>query len=211
MPQNTPINGELTFMGSIAGQCSVQAQPIGGALELFLPNQIPTQNQVLAVTALDGFKVTLGWAAPGGGTGVATTFRSVTPLSAAQLIALNTTPVQVIPAPGPNLYINLLSAMAVFTPGTTPYTLTGDPFFVVGPSNAPYVSAFSVGKESGFFTGFFTQTVNPVIMEFGDNYSSTFNFANKAMVIATDLASTAVSGGNGTVLVSCIYTIEATS
>lgn len=61
MAQNIPINGQLTFVGSIAGQCSVQAQPQGGTLTLLLPNVAPNLNQTLTATAVSGFQVTLGW------------------------------------------------------------------------------------------------------------------------------------------------------
>jgi hypothetical protein len=63
--QPTIINGQLTFVGAIAGQVSVQAQPIAGNNLLFnLPNTVPNPNAVISVLSVVGSTVTLGFAPP---------------------------------------------------------------------------------------------------------------------------------------------------
>jgi hypothetical protein len=69
MSKNTIINGQLTFLGSIAGQVAVQAQSIGGDITLNLPNSIPASNQALIATSVNGSAITLGWGSGGSGGG----------------------------------------------------------------------------------------------------------------------------------------------
>jgi len=64
---NTPtiIKGQLTFVGAITGQVSVQAQPVAGNNLLFnLPNTVPNPNQVISVVSVVGSTVTLGFTPP---------------------------------------------------------------------------------------------------------------------------------------------------
>src|SRR5271157_2449586 len=81
--QNATINGTLIFTGTFAGQASLQAQPIGGNLIFQLPNQLPVANQLMAVEAISGSIVTLGWANPSS----APSFSSITGLLALAQIA----------------------------------------------------------------------------------------------------------------------------
>jgi hypothetical protein len=61
----TIIKGQLTFLGSIAGQVSVQAQPVAGNNLLFnLPNTVPNPNAVISVLSVVGSTVTLGFTPP---------------------------------------------------------------------------------------------------------------------------------------------------
>src|SRR5208283_3971463 len=63
--QPTTIKGQLTFVGAIAGQVSVQAQPVAGNNLLFnLPNTIPNPNAVISVLSISGSTVTLGFTPP---------------------------------------------------------------------------------------------------------------------------------------------------
>jgi hypothetical protein len=51
----------LIFTGSIAGQASIQSQPIGGNLTFQLPNIPPIVGQLMTATALNGSTVVMGW------------------------------------------------------------------------------------------------------------------------------------------------------
>src|SRR5271166_2645756 len=56
---------QLTFLGAIAGQVSVQAQPVAGNNLLFnLPNTVPNPNAVISVLSVVGSTVTLGFTPP---------------------------------------------------------------------------------------------------------------------------------------------------
>src|SRR5208282_988619 len=56
---------QLTFLGAIAGQVSVQAQPVAGNNLLFnLPNMVPNPNAVISVLSVVGSTVTLGFTPP---------------------------------------------------------------------------------------------------------------------------------------------------
>lgn len=64
------------------------------------------------------------WGALSGGGGGGEPVQKVTiPLTSAQLLTLQSTPIQVIPAPGAGKVINLLQAMIVYTFVSTPYSL----------------------------------------------------------------------------------------
>lgn len=63
MATNGIVNS-LSFLGTFAGQATIQAQPIGGNLIFQLPNQLPSANQLMAVESVSGSVVTLGFAAP---------------------------------------------------------------------------------------------------------------------------------------------------
>lgn len=60
--QNIPINGTLTFNGSVAGSVTIGSQPLAGSLSLQLPNTVPALGQALTASVVDGFVVALGWA-----------------------------------------------------------------------------------------------------------------------------------------------------
>src|SRR5271169_4496440 len=59
---NNPVVNSLTFVGSVAGQASIQSQGIAGGLTFLLPNTAPSQNQLLTVGSISGNNVFLGWA-----------------------------------------------------------------------------------------------------------------------------------------------------
>src|SRR5580658_5409061 len=63
--QNAVINGQLTFLGSLAQQVSVAAQSLGGNLLLLLPNATGLNSgSLLSAVAINGNTVTLGFVPP---------------------------------------------------------------------------------------------------------------------------------------------------
>lgn len=60
----TVINGQLILKAAIAGQVSVQAQPVTNNLLFNLPNTMPSVNQVVSVLSVNGTTVTLGFTPP---------------------------------------------------------------------------------------------------------------------------------------------------
>jgi hypothetical protein len=58
-----PIVDSLTFVGSAAGQATIQSQGNAGGLTFLLPNIPPVLGQLMTVTAVNGTDVFLGWSA----------------------------------------------------------------------------------------------------------------------------------------------------
>lgn len=52
-----------------------------------------------------------------------TMFQTTVPITSAQLLALNTTPVQLLPPPGAGFVISIMGAVAAYKFGTVPYTV----------------------------------------------------------------------------------------
>lgn len=59
----------LIFNGSIAGQVSLQSQPLGGNLIFQLPNVPPTLGQLISTVAVNSTTIVLGWANAQSGVG----------------------------------------------------------------------------------------------------------------------------------------------
>src|SRR5271157_677688 len=59
---NNPVVNSLTFVGSVAGQASIQSQGIAGGLTFLLPNTAPITGQMINVSSINGNNVFLGWA-----------------------------------------------------------------------------------------------------------------------------------------------------
>src|SRR5271167_361026 len=61
---NNPVVNSLTFVGSVAGQATIQSQGIAGGLTFLLPNTVPVQGQLLNALSINGNNVFLGFVSP---------------------------------------------------------------------------------------------------------------------------------------------------
>jgi hypothetical protein len=133
---------------------------------------------------------------------------SVTILSSAQILALNTMPVIVVPTPGPGLYIAPQSVVAQYNAGGTPYTVTGsDGFLLVGWGGQPsIVDATAVVAIPN--TNFLSQVTSQVEVTSSATNSSVplSQTVNQPLVIKS---LDTLTLGNGTLQITISYTITA--
>jgi len=92
-------------------------------------------------------------------TGAIGEFSSVTTLTAAQVLALNATPVQLLPAPGANLAIVLRAVLLELLYGGTAYTNGGN-------ANIQFLANATVVSDvtQANFNGLITATANSILL-----------------------------------------------
>ena len=122
-------------------------------------------------------------------------------LSSAQLLALNTTPVELIPAPGLNKFIKIISATVVFNPVTTHYsTQTALPIAYI--SSSFITSAAGILGNSNSYS--ILQNCNIGAGVSSDNIA---NYINNSVVAGNTLVGSNPTGGDGTVDIYLSYYI----
>jgi hypothetical protein len=133
------------------------------------------------------------------GSGVQTA--SVT-LSVSQLLNLRSTPVQLIPAPGPGNIIKPLSITLQYKAGAAPYN-TSDGNFAIGTPALP-------GAAHGPGGGFIDQTSDQIayVGGFGGTFGSRSNFENQPVIVQQN-GSTEWTAGDGSVVINISYTVVA--
>lgn len=122
-------------------------------------------------------------------------------LTSAQLLHLKATPVQLVPAPGPGMVINAISATLQYKAGTIPYTGPGGNGIAISVPGES--SSFLVGPAVGFIDQS-TDHINQLSP--GGPVFSRANAENAALIIRNNDAGE-WSGGDGTVIVTVYYTI----
>ena len=122
-------------------------------------------------------------------------------LTSAQILAMNTTPVSVIPAQGAGTLIEVLSAVADYIYGTAQYTSGGAIGLFYGVETGPLATAT---LASTFLT---SPTVNQIgIMEGALASSASSTVLNTAIVISNQ--SGVFATGNGTMIVKVKYRVH---
>ena len=125
-------------------------------------------------------------------------------LSNAQILALSTTAVQVLPAPGAGYFYNVLKATLVNECTGTAYTSGGAITIGYG-STTTLTQALSGTVAASFLT---SQTTVQVIQLAGANLASSTEGTYDNQPISISNASGAFATGTGTLKVSLTYTLE---
>jgi hypothetical protein len=118
-------------------------------------------------------------------------------LNKTQLSNAFTTPVQLLPSPGTGRFIQLLSAYAIYTYGTTPYVANGANYIFLGQNGTSYVAYGSISLLTSGTSGYGATT--PI----GAVTPSTF--VNQPLYYYNDVAN--ISGGDGTLTIYLTYVI----
>jgi hypothetical protein len=126
-------------------------------------------------------------------------------LTSAQLRALHSTPVQLIPAPGSGQMVAPISVVFQYKAGASPYTITG------GGRVAVYLGAPNNLVTQVDAARFLDQTTSQVFMSegIGGIGSSQQGAVENASVMVENDSTTEWTGGDGTVTISVYYTVVA--
>ena len=121
-------------------------------------------------------------------------------LSAAQLLNLHSSPVQLIAAPGPGNIVKPVSITLQYKAGSSPYNAT-DGNFAIGTPSLP-------GAAHGPGAGFIDQPNDQVayVGGFGGASGSRSTFENQPVVVQQN-GTTDWTGGDGSVVINISYTI----
>lgn len=123
-------------------------------------------------------------------------------LTAAQMLALRATPIQIVPAPLANQYVNIVDAFAEYVFNTTGYTIGsgGHIDFVIGTQDSKF----------GFVaTGFIDQTASMTQKVVPDATPALLTKANTAgqAVSIKNIGSAEYTLGDGSVVVTLMYNL----
>ncbi len=126
-----------------------------------------------------------------GGTDVTGIISKETTLSNAQVLALNTTPITVVPAPGAGYYVDVIAVSLAFNYAGAYTVNSGDDLRLYYTSRAAGTAASSVIETNGFLTS----TADIIIRVLGvpDNTNPP---TTNAPVVLADTTITAFGGGN---------------
>jgi len=130
-------------------------------------------------------------------------------LSSAQLLAIHTTPVQLLPAPGSNKIINPIAVSATFHPVSTPYTITAGDYptlqwgAVLGTSNFVRFDDMWAGMID------IAATRAKVWANIHRNAANYTDNQNQALYISGFTANPTL--GDGTLVVTLSYSIDPTT
>lgn len=136
----------------------------------------------------------LSWASTG-------TLSATVIVAAADLLTLNTIPIQIIPAPGAGNMISIVGATMEYVFNITPYTVAA------GSQLQLFISTIEVGSDIAA-TGLLDQGANTFGFTTAANQITgipTATVANQPLTIKN--SSTAFTGGNGTLVVTVYYNI----
>jgi hypothetical protein len=133
-------------------------------------------------------------------------YKNVVTLSSAQVLAMYTTPVLIIPAPGTHKFLCLHDVFVEYAYGGTPYA-----------NGSGFVLQYtSVGSDAGLV--FFNSNINPngSASDFGGDPNYPFtnsdvvaNYVNQGIYASTSINN--YTAGNGTFRVTVFYTIVTTT
>ena len=121
-------------------------------------------------------------------------------LSSAQLLALNTSPVTIVPAPGAGSYILVLVTSYELIYGSSPYSLAGDPPGLAYGGNATYPA------DEGWNVSSFTGSSSSVAFVTGPGsigFVPTSNVSNQPVKLVADIGNP--TSGNSTGKVTVLY------
>jgi hypothetical protein len=122
-------------------------------------------------------------------------------LSSAQLLALNTSPVTIVAAPGAGSYILVLVTSYELIYGSSPYSLAGDPPGLAYGGNAIYPA------DQGWNVSSFTGSSSSVAFVAGPGsigFVPTSDVSNQPVKLVADIGNP--TGGNSTGKVTVLYT-----
>lgn len=130
--------------------------------------------------------------------------RAVLALSSAQILALHSTPLEIVPAPGVGKIILPISAVIQYFAGATPYTVNAGDTFMLLPEGA---ASIGFGYQADA-TGLIDQAINQ-IGNFGPTEisSSLSSASGKGLSVAESDGGTPFSGGDGTVKITVLYVV----
>ena len=135
-------------------------------------------------------------------TGAIGEFSSVTTLTAAQVLALNATPVQLLPAPGANLAIVLRAVLLELLYGGTAYT-NGSNANIQFLANATLVSDVTQAN----FNGLITATANSILLvdsPFINTVLAKANLVNQPLNVNLTAA---LAAGNSPLQISTFFSV----
>lgn len=126
-----------------------------------------------------------------------------TALTSSDILALSGTPIELVPAPGPDKVILFKTVMIQFTFGTMAYT--------AGSNLRVYYGSAGTGRYVSSTTNTFLQATADKMYQQADTiisftYSPPSNLVNSALVLTVDGADFAT--GDGTAVLVIEYTIE---
>ena len=135
-------------------------------------------------------------------TGAIGEFSSVTTLTAAQVLALNATPVQLLPAPGANLAIVLRAVLLELLYGGTAYTNGGN-------ANLQFLANATVVSDvtQANFNGLITATANSILLvdsPFINTVLAKANLVNQPLNVNLTAA---LGAGNSPLQISTFFSV----
>lgn len=214
---NFPLMGVTNNLCSGGDDCWVTLIPNpaptggGGGPALQVDGTPNADQSLLNLVAGTGITVTDEGAgavsiAASGGPPPLTLQKATITLTAAQILALNVTPVELVPAPGSGLYIVPWRIVIEFTHVTTAYTIVGtdNGGLIVGGANNTIGSSWESAPSAwgGFIDQFNSQLTLGVD---DDNDIEVSTVVNQPLnVFSTNL----LQGGDGTLTYNVYYTIE---
>lgn len=122
------IISTLIFDGSIAGQASIQSQPIGGNLIFQLPNIPPIQGQLMTAQAINGSTVVMGWSSAQSLSNIPLSALAQSSATTGEVIAWNGTawaPSSFVPGSGTVTSVALTAPASILSVGGSPITGSG--------------------------------------------------------------------------------------
>ena len=129
-------------------------------------------------------------------------------LTAAELLALHTTPIVLVPAPGPNKMIQPLSASLAYHHGATPYTLNGATSLRIFLGN-PLLEGFLNMHLPGCIDQPTDQWEDPLAPSANTGPDILANWVNQPLTVDIDVANLTL--GDGTVTLTVDYVINQTA
>lgn len=125
-------------------------------------------------------------------------------LSSAQILALHSTPITIIPAPGTGKAINVIGMVGKYIYSSTPYTLGVMDGISVAPSSAPQNEYCWVILANGFLD----QSASTYsYAQLGVSEGTSAHVENTSFVLSEFNGAASFTNGNGAVKISVYYTV----